>query len=122
VGILERGRDGIYRHVRGRVPWADNALDRIAERDRMDVLERDGKPWTVADIDRLERERDDYKDRWETLGRVSKRMIETRDEQLRGAVPREKIREALDTVSLLHDISDGALDYLLDALLDRGSK
>lgn len=39
-------------------------------------IERDGKPWTVADIDRLERERDDYKDRWETLGRVARQMLE----------------------------------------------
>jgi hypothetical protein len=52
----------------------------------MGLIERDGKRWTVADIDELERERDDYKDRWETLGRVSKRMIEKRDEQLQGAV------------------------------------
>jgi ribosomal protein S27AE len=40
------------------------------------VIERDGKMWTVAEIDQLERERDDYKDRWQTLGRVSKNVID----------------------------------------------
>lgn len=39
-------------------------------------IERDGKTWTVEDIDQLERERDDYKERWETLGRVSKKVID----------------------------------------------
>jgi hypothetical protein len=51
-----------------------------------------------------------------------KRMeqIATLRKQLRAAVPREKVREALDTVPLLHDISDGALGYLHTALLDGG--
>jgi hypothetical protein len=34
MGILRRDADGVYRHVRGLVPWADRALDRIASEDR----------------------------------------------------------------------------------------
>jgi hypothetical protein len=49
---------------------------------RGNVLERDGKLWTVPDIDKLERERDDYKDRWETLGRVAKRIIDRQAKEI----------------------------------------
>lgn len=49
---------------------------------RKDLLERDGKPWAVIDIDNLERERDDYKDRWETLGRVAKKIIDRQAKEI----------------------------------------
>lgn len=48
----------------------------------MNVLERDGKTWSVTDIDTLERERDDYKDRWETLGRVAKKVIDRQAKEI----------------------------------------
>jgi len=47
------------------------------------MLERDGKMWTVADIDHLEQERDDYKNRWEILGRVSKKMLDRQAAEIR---------------------------------------
>lgn len=34
MGILERNSDGTYRYVRGRVPWADTALDAIKAEDK----------------------------------------------------------------------------------------
>jgi len=48
----------------------------------MNALERDGKRWTVTDIDKLEQERDDYKDRWETLGRVAKEIIDRQAKEI----------------------------------------
>jgi hypothetical protein len=50
MGILKRDVDGIYRHERGRVPWADRALDRIKiEDDEMarQKMNRKGKPRPV---------------------------------------------------------------------------
>lgn len=55
-------------------------------------MAHDDNELSVPNLDRLIIERDDYKDRWETLGRVAKRMIEQRDEQLREAV--DLVREA----------------------------
>jgi hypothetical protein len=58
-------------------------LPRFAKKRRgMNALERDGKRWTVTDIDKLEQERDDYKDRWETLGRVAKEIIDRQAKEI----------------------------------------
>jgi hypothetical protein len=77
--VAEAERLRVFERAFAKVPQGQQAR-------LMEAVERDGKPWTVADIDQLERERDDYKDRWETLGRVSKRMIERQAEALREAV------------------------------------
>jgi hypothetical protein len=77
--VAEAERLRVFERAFAKVPQEQQAR-------LMEAVERDGKPWTVADIDQLERERDDYKDRWETLGRVSKRMIERQAEALREAV------------------------------------
>jgi hypothetical protein len=46
------------------------------------MLERDGKLWTVEDIDRLEKERDEYKARWEIIGRISKKIIDLQTKEI----------------------------------------
>ena len=60
----------------------------------MNALERDGKRWTVTDIDKLEQERDDYKDRWETLSRVAKEII---DRQAKEIQTMKAVIEQLDS-------------------------